>query len=441
MQTSTRRRYAAGLLAAMGALCWQAPAQAMTYSGDAQVVNVDLTLLGLLGLNVPITVDLVKAGPLPPAGGGPLHDHLLTVGDPAPLQLLLTAEAAHALTVGSGYEASSQAFVASANVGLGPVTPTSLVVSADVLQANSRAVCTLAGRAELTGSANIANLRINGTPIDISGTPNQKVGLIPGLPLVEIVINEQIQSSTANSGDITVNALHIKLLPPGGPLPLDGALTGDVIISQAHSDIHDCPPPEPVCPDPNNPACPLVCPGDSRCPCPNPLRSDCPSCEVKDFVTGGGYALKNGKKVSFSTHGGRGADGSLRNGHLNVVDHSASGPHIKSTGFLDYSGTGLTRSLSFNCTGTSSTTCNVTVTDNGEPGNANAGGTDLWFLKAGDANASCSSAYCAGSTATDRPIAGGNIQLHKPRGCEVVSFGSPPPPPPPPKPCKGRKCG
>ena len=414
MQATSRRRYAAGLLAALGALCWQVPAQAtQTYSGEATVVHAEV-------LAPVVNVNVVEVGPLPPQGGSDA-EILASVNIPG----VLNAGIAHAVTVGSGYWAFSQAEVADVDLGLKLATLATLTVSADVLKADTKAKCHQGG-VNLSGKSVVTNLRVNlinkGRPIVITGAPNQTINV---LNLAKIVINEQV----VTGNHIEVNALHVTVLPliPGKPL-------ADVVISHAESDIEGCPTnPEPQCPDPNNPACPPVCPGDVRCACPNPLRTDCPVCPVKDFVTGGGYVLKtvNGTtyKVNFATHGGRSDDGSFRSSGFNVNDKSPGGPHIKDTSIFAYDGTGVTRTLGFYCNGTSNPVCTITVTDNGEPGTS-----DKWHLQSGGESWGSTSAF----------IAGGNIQLHKPDGCQAVSYGSAPPPPPPSDPppptCKGKKC-
>jgi hypothetical protein len=367
------------------------PATPVTYSGDAQVVGVGLHLLSLnlLGqsLDIPIAVELGRAGPLPSTGGYLTAD-LLTIGDPSPIQLLLTANAVHALTSGNGFEAYSQAYVADVNLGLGPVLPTTLAIQATVLESNAAASCKGTGGAAVSGSSQVAGLKINGTVIPVTGTPNQTIDLSP---IAKIVINEQIKATTASSGSITVNALHVYVLPPGGPLSLAGVLTGDVIISRAHADIGNCA------------AAPPPCEATNTCPTCESMGT-CPPCAVDDFVTGGGKV--NGGMVTFSTHGGRKGT-ELRSGHLNVVDKS-TGQKINTGdlfGYRDPTPTSTTRELNFYCAAGNGV-CTVTETDKGEPGTS-----DRWHLDA--------HGYSAGSLSS--AISSGNIQLHEPRGCKDKS--------------------
>jgi ribonuclease PH len=70
-----------------------------------------------------------------------------------------------------------------------------------------------------TGSSILSNLSINGTPITVTGLPNQTIWVPGG----QIVINEQTISST---GTAAVSALHL-------------AITGvaDVVIASATAGI------------------------------------------------------------------------------------------------------------------------------------------------------------------------------------------------------------
>lgn len=401
-RTTLQKELAAFLIGALGlaSLGWSQDGQAtqVSYSGEAQVVDVGLVLLKKAGGGIPIDVNLVKVGPLP-ANGGYYSDNLLSIGDPPPSQVLLTAVVAEATTAGNGFDSDSSATVARVNLGLGPSAPTALTISLALLQSFASASCSAAGGATASGGSDVAELVINGKAITVTGAPNQTIDVSP---LVKVIINEQVRSDSPGSSEITVNALHVVLLPP--QTLLSDVLTGDVIISHAKADIHGCR------------LQPAPCEATNSCP-PCDETGTCPPCTVKDFVTGGGTVKSlTGKRVSFSTNGGIQKDGSLRNGHLNAVDHGDGGPHIQSTAFLDYLVSGpTTRKLVFACTGSSGSTCNVTATDNGEPGT-----NDRWYL-------STNGGYTAGSLLG--PIEHGNIQLHQPRGCSA-----------PPKPCKGKKC-
>jgi hypothetical protein len=102
------------------------------------------------------------------------------------------------------------------------------IITSDLVPASSQCTCT-AGGPICEGGVMIANLRINGVFIPISGV-NQTINL-PGGGFV--IINEQIRTGSGSSAAITVNGLHVFIPPviPGTPA------VADVIISSAYSDI------------------------------------------------------------------------------------------------------------------------------------------------------------------------------------------------------------
>jgi hypothetical protein len=78
-------------------------------------------------------------------------------------------------------------------------------------------------------AANIAKLSINGTVIDPLKLPPNSTFSIPGLATV--IVNEQIAEAGSNhttDTGLTVNILHVKVLPLGA----------DIIVSSAHTDAH-----------------------------------------------------------------------------------------------------------------------------------------------------------------------------------------------------------
>src|SRR5919198_375696 len=149
------------------------------YSGQAKVVDATLPLLGQ-------HIVLSDTGPLP-ASGGAQEASLLDAEVPG----LLTAEVLHASTVGQGNQSRSEASVANLSLTVGGHT-----VAADFLMARATAQCN-GGNASVSGSADIVNLVVDGTPITASGTPNQTVPLPGG---GSIIINEQSSSVSGNTG-------------------------------------------------------------------------------------------------------------------------------------------------------------------------------------------------------------------------------------------------
>ncbi|MGQ0521754.1 MAG: choice-of-anchor P family protein [Actinomycetota bacterium] len=324
------------------------PVAAESFSGRAYVADAHLSVLGK-GIDVgPIS----DTGPLP-AGGGLLEASLLTVDAPP----LLEAEVASAATAGAGDQSNSHASVAEVTLTL-PTSP-SIVVEAAVLRSQAQAKCTADGPTT-SGRSQIAALKVNGKGIAVSTGPNEEIDV---LGLATITINEQ---TSTGPGDITVNALHVRLLQYSA---LGGLASGDVVISSSHADV--------TCPDGGEPPPP-------------------PQCQVKDFVTGGGFIIVDGSRVTFGLVGGEKPNG-LR-GHVNVVDHGTGG-HLSSGNLTFYEVTGPTsRRLTFDSGGIV-----VEVTDNGEPGR-----DDTFKVTAGG--------YTRSGT-----LDGGNIQLHKPGGCQTTT--------------------
>jgi len=306
----------------------RASANNTTFSGEATVVQA--TVLGL----PPIV--LSDTGALDSTGGA-REASLLDANVPG----LLTAEVLHASTVGQGQRSSSEASVANVTLTVGGST-----ISAGLLRARATAECHN-GTASVSGSSEIVDLVVNGQAVVVSGQPNQTISL----PVGRVIINEQQSSVSGNTGDITVNALHVVV---------DGV--ADVIISSAHADI--------TCGGP-------VCPGG-------------------DFVTGGGWitGTPSGERGTFGVAGGI-KNGGLW-GHLTYIDHGTN-MKVKGTGVTAYTVTGpTTRHIEGTCEGME---CRYTVdvADNGEPGRK-----DTFAI-------SLSNGYTASGL-----LVGGNIQLHTP---------------------------
>ena len=184
------------------------------------------------------------------------------------------------------------------------------------------------GAASYAGTSNLAALTIRalGLPVDlgVSTAPNTEI-IVPGL--ARIVLNEQYFAN----GRLVVNAVHIQV---GGILA--GLVIADVVISHAEAGI--------------------TC------------GSGGGNCNVKDFVTGGGYiTLADGSKGTFGMVGGEKPNG--LQGHLNYIDHK-TGQHIKGTSVTDYAILSPTeRRVTYAGTVNGvATTIVVRVCDNGEPG-------------------------------------------------------------------------
>jgi len=328
------RRWTASLaVVLLGVLLWPVPGaawttDATTFSGQA--TGVRATVLG-------ITAVVADTGPLPESGGA-REASLLNVSAGG-----LSAEVVHASTVGQGDGTRSEASLANASLALEGNT-----VSATFLAARASALCTDQGP-QISGGSEVADLVVNGQSIAVTGAPNQTIPLLVGT----IIINEQNGSTSATTGEITVNALHV--LIPG---------VADVVIASAHADV----------------GC-----GQKACD---------PS---KEFVTGGGWitGTPSGARANFAVAGGKEPGW----GHLVYFDHGQPALQVKATAITAYTNLGGTvRRIegTADMNGQSGTFM-ADVADNGEPGRA-----DTFTLR-------LSNGYTASGT-----LDGGNIQLHSP---------------------------
>ncbi len=325
-----------GLVA--GSVSNVAAASVTSFSGRATVVQGRI-------LGLPVT--LADTGNVSPEGGTlettVLEYPLSGVSDPT--SGALRAELLHAAVVAGGDQSRAEASVANFSLNAAGQS-----ISAGFLMARASAQCQ-GSKASVSGSSQVLSLLINGTPIVVTGEVNQTV-LLPGSGVV--IINEQVGGASTDRGDLTVNALHIKI-----PGLLPGTDT-DLIVAQAHADV--------------------------QCASPAPCS--------KDFMTGGGFLASGASKQHFAVAGGI-KHGAFW-GHLTYMD-SAAGLKVKGTGVTAYTVTGTTsRHIegTAEINGTAGTYM-VDVVDNGEPGRADTFRITL------------SNGYTAAGT-----LAGGNLQLH-----------------------------
>jgi len=189
-------------LAQLGGILQPAGSSSTGITGDATAVRA--TLLGALGF-LSNTTSLSDTGTL--AGTDVAREASQVTGT---VPSLLDAEVLHATTIAWPDEVDSEASLANLNLSLAGIG-----ITADSVLAQASQVAGAAG----TGTSTIDNLLINGTPIDITGSPNQVVAIPGG----QIVINEQTISST---GTAVVNALHVTI-----------AGVADVVIASATAGI------------------------------------------------------------------------------------------------------------------------------------------------------------------------------------------------------------
>jgi hypothetical protein len=199
---------AAAILTALPAIAGTALPSPCVYSGEAVVASVDL-----LGIKTALS----DTGQLPSTGGF-LSAQLANATLPGVLSLQLLS----ASTSGASGRTSSQASVANAAVSVAGIS-----ITAAVLTSNATAqACGINTQPSVSGGSNIADLKVNGLSVTVTGAPNQVIPLLVG----SLIINEQTSSVTnsaaGGTAEIVVNALHLKLLG-----------VADVVVSSSHAGV------------------------------------------------------------------------------------------------------------------------------------------------------------------------------------------------------------
>lgn len=157
------------------------PSSSESVTGRAQVVKS--TVLG-------VTTVLADTGAL--TGTTDARDAALITGS---IPSVLNGEVLHAVTIGWPDQVASEASLADVGLTVGGTR-----ISADFLMARAFSSST----ASDVGSSTIGNLKINGMPVWVSGSPNQRIWIPGG----QVVLNEQ----TVSAAGTTVNALHATVL-------------------------------------------------------------------------------------------------------------------------------------------------------------------------------------------------------------------------------------
>ncbi len=218
-----------------------------------------------------VTVGLCPAGPLPPQGG---EDGEVVMNGRVPG--VLQAMFFHSIVFGFGDLCRAQA-----NSGDFDVTVAGQRIQGHLVAAGAEVKC-VGGNLTFYAGSNVVDLRINGTPVTVTGQVNQTISLPLGLG--RVVINEQMRTATS----IRVRGLHIVVLG-----------TADVTISEAQAG----------------------------------LTCGQPDCTPADCVTGcGSITTPAGSKASFAMSGG------LRNGAAwgDLAYSDKSGPSVRATGVASY---------------------------------------------------------------------------------------------------------
>src|SRR6266850_1157540 len=175
---SLQRIFVVAAIGLAGLLCWPAEGHAQTVSGYARAIQG--TVLGTSGVFAD-TGSLVDSSD---AREAPLE----TVAVPS----LLEGEVLHAAAIGWPDQAYSEA-----SLGSLALTVAGNGIAADFVMARALAVLGSAG----TGTSGIDGLTINGSPVAVSGAPNEVIPIFGG----RVILNEQQVSCTG----VVVNAVHV----------------------------------------------------------------------------------------------------------------------------------------------------------------------------------------------------------------------------------------
>src|SRR6266446_8083635 len=215
-----RMRHYVLSLAAMGLLVGATNARPNSVSGEAFGISVNAA-----GVTVGPTPHVV----LPP-DGGMVSDRLLRIAVPN----AAASSTLEVVTTGSigpnKASAQSSATVEVLNVLNDLVKATVVVAVASSTADGSTATSTSEG-------STILGLSISGsTPVDVTPSANTQI-TIPGGTLT---LNEQIlEGDGVHTSALTVNMIHVVLKEP-----LTGAITADIVVSSAHSDVNFVPAPK-----------------------------------------------------------------------------------------------------------------------------------------------------------------------------------------------------
>lgn len=277
------------------------------YSGRAVVVGVNLA-------GMPFTWG--DTGELPEEGG--MRQASFLAFDEAGVA---SGEIGHSSVIGQVDRTRAEA-----SVGGVALNANGVVIEVDFAMARALAMFQAGGGTGLAGASEIGVLHVAGTPVVVTGEPNQSVSLPNG----RLVINEQIITDTS----ITVNALHVVL---------DGG--AELVVASARAGYEGVEPPPPV--------------GD-------------------ESISGGGWIPGPEDKRSFGFSGGF-EDGVLT-GHLSFKDHH-SGMKVEGLEVTAYGPGASENSRRIEGTaridGVDGFTYRIEAADNGEPGDADTFSIDL----------------------------------------------------------------
>jgi hypothetical protein len=194
-------------IAGLGVFAAPAAADVTEVGGGAFGESVNVTLGGV----VPVQSGPLPSVTLPASGGGPFTASVASASAPASGAILTTGllQASTQGDLGPAGFSESSASVANVNVFDGRLTATAV-----------RSSCRLEGDSAVS-STTLVGATLDGQALPVNPPPNTTINA-PGM---QVILNETIDSGGPGDFSRTVNAIHIRLLPPLG--------SGDIIISQS----------------------------------------------------------------------------------------------------------------------------------------------------------------------------------------------------------------
>jgi uncharacterized Zn-binding protein involved in type VI secretion len=332
-----------------------------TFGGRATAVVIQLPTTGT-------TIRLADSGSLLESGGG-IGRALLAANIPGSQTGGLVSLAAGTLSstvVGSG---RTDALASLADITL---TIAENGIRVGFLMARGTAKC--GSTPDVEGSAQLADLVVNGQPIAISGAPNQTIPLPNG----KLVINEHLMDVGGGRAGITVAALHVTTRDA-----LTGRELADVVLGSARAEV-TCPP--------------------SSALSPQSAYAD----TAAGFTSGGGWLPPLDASFGKATFGFFGAadTGAGPKGHLVYIDHGGIDFRLESIEVTTF-----TAGCQSTMTGVAETNrgrvdFTVTQTDNGEPGRG-----DTFAIRAGT-YFRAPDLLGGGNIQVDGTFAGGRVLAH-----------------------------
>jgi len=215
-----RMRHYVSSLAAIGLLVGATNAHSNSVSGEAFGISVNAA-----GVRVGPTPHVV----LPP-DGGMVSDRLARVAVPN----VVASSTLEVVTTGSigpnKASAQSSATVEQVNFLNGVVRAEAVVAMSSSTADGSTATSTAEG-------STLIGLSVNGSPpIDVTPLPNTTIPIPGGA----VILNEQIfEGDGVHTRALTVNMIHVMLTDP-----VTQAITVDIVLSSAHSDVNFVPAPK-----------------------------------------------------------------------------------------------------------------------------------------------------------------------------------------------------